>query len=952
MRHCRLASAVPVLLALTAAAASGQQTAPARTPPQPSAPIPLQDPIPFDAAVKTGTLPNGLKYYVRRNTRPANRVLLRLAVKTGSLDEADDQQGLAHMLEHMAFNGSTHFKPGELISYFESTGARLGPHVNAYTAFEETVYMLDLPSDKPEIVDRGLDAMSDFAGGLSLDPKEIDKERGVVIEEWRGGLGAGSRVRDKQIPVLYYHSRYADRIPIGKPDIIRSFPPERLRAFYDMFYRPDRMAIVVVGDADPDQMVAAIQAKFGGLKPRGPNPVPRIDDVPLHKEALVSIVTDPELTQSSVSIIRKRPREYEHTAADYRRDLVQRLFEAMLNERFDELTRRPDARFLGAGMFGGNLSPRVETVGLGANVQSGGVIDGMTAVGVEAKRARQFGFGAAELDRAKKRMSAQYDRAYSERDKTESSSYAQEYLDHFLEAEPSPGIDYEYRLVQQVLPGITAAEVSGLAKELFSDDSRVILVTAPQKPDVKVPTEAQVRTALQSIDSIAVTPWNDTTTNRELLETKPTPGTVRGTKTLDDIGVTVVTFSNGVTAWLKPTDFKNDQVLFSMYSKGGLSLAPPADFPEASLSTAFVGLSGAAGLKALDLQKMLAGKLAGAAATMSASTHGFSGSAAPAELETALQLLYAKFTQPGNDPDAFELLKKQLAAAVVNRLDNPDAVFGDRVEQVNTSDHYTSKPLTVERVNALDRQKMFDFYKQRFANAADFTFFMVGAFKVDDAVPLLARYVGSLPSTGTSTAAFKDMGIHFPSTVVKAEVDKGSEPKSQTVISFFADPPADPQEQERVNAAADVLEISLRDILREDLGQTYTVSAGLSESLPQRGDGHIEIVFGAAPENIESMTARVFAEVKRLQAEGPSDDLLNRAKETARRNYETSLKQNAYWLGRLQAEHLFNQDPSSVLHRLDRINALTRTSVQDAFRTYFPIDRYTVVTLRPAQPGK
>jgi zinc protease len=879
-------------------------------------------------------------------------VFLRLAVKTGSLDEADDQQGLAHMLEHMAFNGSAHFKPGELISYFESTGARLGPHVNAYTAFEETVYMLDLPSDKAEIVDRGLDAMSDFAGGLTLDPKEIDKERGVVIEEWRGGLGAGSRVRDKQIPVLYYHSRYADRLPIGKPDILRSFPPERLRAFYDMFYRPDRMAIVVVGDADPDQMLAAIRTKFGGLKARDGNPVPRVDDVPLHKETLVSVVTDPELTQSSVSVIRKRPREYEHTAGDYRRDLVHRLFEAMLNERFDELTRRPDAKFLGAGMFGGSLSPKVETVGLGANVQSGGVIDGMTAIGIEAKRARQFGFGATELDRAKRRMSAQYERAYSERDKTESSSYAQEYLNNFLEDEPSPGIDYEYRLLKQVLPGITAAEVSGLAKDLFTDDSRVVLVTAPQKPDVRVPAEADVRTALQSIDSVAVTPWNDTSTNRELLETKPTPGTVTATKTIDDIGVTVVTFSNGVSAWLKPTDFKNDQVVFSMYAKGGLSLAPPQDYPEASLSSAFVSLSGAAGLKAVDLQKMLAGKLVGVGATVSASTHGFAGSAAPAELETALQLLYARFTQPGNDPEAFDLLKKQLSAAVVNRLDNPEAVFGDKVEQVNTSDHYTSKPLTVERVNALDRQKMFDFYRQRFSNAADFTFFMVGAFKVDDAVPLLARYVGGLPSTGQSTASFRDMGIHFPSSVVKATVEKGSEPKSQTVISFFADPPPDPQEQERVNAAADVLEISLRDILREDLGQTYTVSAGLSQALPQRGDGHIEIVFGAAPENIDSMTARVLAEVKRLQAEGPSDDLINRAKETARRGYETALKQNGYWLGRLQAEHLFNQDPSLVLHRLDRINALTRASIQDAFKTYFPSDRYTVVTLRPAQPSK
>jgi zinc protease len=940
----------PLIFTLSAAAAGAQQTAPAQAPAGP--PIALDDPIPFDAAVKTGTLPNGLKYYVRQNSRPANRVLLRLAVKTGSLDEADDQQGLAHMLEHMAFNGSTHFKPGELISYFESTGARLGPHVNAYTGFEETVYMLDLPSDKPEIVDRGLDAMSDFAGGLTLDPKEIDKERGVVIEEWRGGLGAASRVRDKQIPVLYYHSRYAERLPIGKPDIIRNYPPERLRAFYDMFYRPDRMALVVVGDADPQKMIDAIQAKFGSLKPRDGNPVPRVNDVPLQKELLVSVVTDPELTQSSVSIIRKRPRQYERTAADYRRDLVQRFFEAMLNERFDELVRRPDAKFLGAGIFGGTLSPKVETVGLGANVQSGGLVAGMTAVGIEAKRARQFGFGAPELDRAKKRMAAQYERAFNERDKTESSSYAQEYLNNFLEDEPSPGIAYEYRLLQQVLPGISASEVSGLAKDLFADDSRVVLVTAPQKPDVKVPTEADVRSALQSVDSVAVTPWNDTSTNRELLETKPAPAAVTGTRTVDDIGVTVVTFANGVDAWLKPTDFKNDQVLFSMYSKGGLSLAPPQDFPEASLSTAFVNLSGAAGLKALDLQKMLAGKLAGASPTMSLSTHGFAGSAAPAELETALQLLYAKFTQPGDDPDAFELLKKQLAAAVVNRLDNPDAVFGDKIEAVNTSDHYTSKPLTVDRVNALDRQKMVDFYKQRFSNAANFTLFMVGAFKVDDVVPLLARYVGSLPSTGTATAAFDDMKIHFPAAVVKAEVDKGSEPKSQTVISFFADPPPDPEAQERISAATDVLEISLRDILREELGQTYTVSAGLSQRLPQRGDGHVEIVFGAAPENMDAMTARVFAEVKRLQAEGPSEDLLNRAKETARRNYETAMKQNAYWLGRLQTEHLFNQDPSLILHRTDRIDQLTRASIQDAFKTYFPLDRYTVVTLRPAKAAK
>src|SRR5258708_2087931 len=354
-----------------------RQRASRQAPAQAPQTVNLQQALPFDDAVKTGTLSNGLKYYVRKNTRPANRVVLRLAVKTGSLDEADDQQGLAHMLEHMAFNGSAHFKPGELVSYFESTGARLGPHVNAQTGFEDTIYMLDLPSDKAEIVGKGLTAFADFAGGLTLDPKEIDKERGVVIEEWRGRLGPRSRIRDKQIPVLFYHSRYADRLPIGKPEILKSFPPARLRAFYDTFYRPSSMAVVAVGDMDPQTLEDMVKAAFAGLSARGPAPPPRKVDVPLHTATLVSVVTDPQVTQSSVSLIRKRPRAPSDKVGDYRRSLVQRFFEQMLNERLDETSRRPDAKFLGAGMGGGGLSQDVETVSLGANVQGGKILDGL-----------------------------------------------------------------------------------------------------------------------------------------------------------------------------------------------------------------------------------------------------------------------------------------------------------------------------------------------------------------------------------------------------------------------------------------------------------------------------------------------------------------------------------------------------------------------------------------------
>jgi zinc protease len=912
-------------------------------------PVDLQQTLPFDAAVKTGTLPNGLKYYVRKNSRPANRVVLRLAVKTGSLDEADDQQGLAHVLEHMAFNGSAHFKPGELISYFESAGARLGPHVNAQTGFEDTIYMLDLPSDKPEIVGKGLTAFADFAGGLTLDPKEIDKERGVVIEEWRGGLGAGSRIRDKQIPVLFYHSRYANRLPIGKPEILKSFPPARLRAFYDTFYRPTSMAVVAVGDMDPQTLEAMVKAAFGGLSARGPAPPARKVDVPLHPETLVSVVTDPEITQSSVSLIRKRPRGPSDKVVDYRRSLVQRFFEQMLNARLDEISRRPDAKFLGAGMGGGGLSQDVETVSLGANVQGGKIVDGLASVALEAKRARELGFSPPEIDRAKKWMAAFYERAYTERDKTESGSFAQEYLNHFLEGEPSPGIELEYRLVQQLLPGITAAEVTALGTVLLADDCRVILATSPQKPDIKVPTADELKAALAAVEATAVTAWNDTTSTRDLVERKPEPAAITATRTVDEVGLTIVRFANGVEAWLKPTDFKNDQVVFALQAKGGTSLAPAPEYFEASLSAAYVNLSGAAGLKALDVQKLLAGKLAGATPFASLSTHGFNGSAAPAQLETALQLLYARFTQPGNDPDAFELLKRQLHSFVVNRLDNPETVFGDKLEEVNTSGHYTSKPLTVDRINALDRVKIMDFYRGRFSNAADFTFFIVGAFKVNEALPLLARYVGGLPSTGTASSDFKDLAIRFPAATERVKVEKGREPKSQTVISFFADPPGDdPMEQERALAATDVLEIALRDILREELGQTYTVSVDLSQGLPQRGGGHVEVSFGAAPENIEKMGARVLQEVQRLQKDGPSEDLVNRAKETARRNYETQLRQNDYWLRRFQAVRMWGQDPAMIAHRLDRIGALTPAAVQDAFKKYFPADRMTVVTLVPA----
>ena len=915
--------------------------------PQPAPAFNLQDTIPFDTAVRRGTLPNGFTYFIRRNARPEKRVALRLAVKAGSLHEADDQQGLAHLIEHMAFNGSAHFKPGELISYFESTGARLGPHVNAYTSFDETVYMLELPTDNAAILTRGFDALADFAGGLTLDPGQIDKERGVVIEEWRGRLGAGQRIQEKQLPLMFYRSRYAERLPIGKPEILRTAPAARLQAYYDAWYRPERMAIVVVGDVDPQQIEESIRKAFGTQKARAAAlPAPDAQ-VPLHSELLVNVATDPELTASSVRLVTKQTAERHDRVGDYRRSLVERLFSDMLNDRFAELARKPDAKFLGAGGGGGSLTPTVHTFSLSARVPDGGLIDGLNVLEIEARRVREHGFNQSELDRNKREMAAYYEQAFNERDKSESSGFADEYVRHFLQGEPAPGIEYEYRLVQSVLPGINLQEVTTLARSRLTDQGRIVLAVQPDKPNLAAPSEGDLRAAITAADKVAVTPWSDTTTTRALVEKIPEPARVESRREIANVGVTVVRFANGVEAWLKPTDFKNDQVVFTMYSLGGASLASPADFVDASLATTYVGFSGAGGLKALDLQRLLAGKLASASPFVSSSTHGINGSAAPADLETALQLLYQFVVAPGDDPEAFALMKRQLEASVANRGRSPGQVFGERIEQINSSNHYTSEPITPEKIAALDRAKMTSFYRARFANASDFTFFMVGTFSVDAAIPLLARYVGGLPSTGKRTAAFKDIGVRFPTKVITERVEKGREPQSRTLISFYADPSPDPIEQERIGAATTVLEIALRDTLREELGQTYTVAVGLAQALPQRGDGHIQVNFGAAPENIQSMADRVLAEVRRLQEQGPSEDLTSRAKESARRTYETALRQNPYWLQRLRTVHMLERDPGEILTRVDRINAVTPQVVQETFRKYFPLDRYTVVTLLP-----
>jgi len=903
-------------------------------------------PLPLDLAIRSGTLPNGITFFIRHNALPNDRVMLRLAVKAGSIDEDDDQRGLAHVLEHMAFNGTAHFKPGELVSYLESIGAQFGAHVNAYTSFDETVYMLDVPTEKPGVLERGFEALSDFAGGLTLDPIEIDRERGVVIEEWRGRLGAGTRMQEPQMKALFGASRYINRVPIGTPEILKSFPPQRLRDFYQSQYRPDRMAVIVVGDIEVAAAEELVRKNFSGM-PSRPAATRPVYEIPSHQETRYVSTSDKEAQASSVTVMYKRPLTELRTMADYRRSLAEGLVFQMINSRFSEIARQPDAPFLGASAGDDTLGRTIEAFSVSARVKDGEITRGLTAITQEMARVRQHGFGEAELDRAKRSTLAGYERAYNERDKSQSGPLAAELIRHYLNAEAAPGIALEVELARKYLSTFTAAELATLAREMVTDNNRVVIASAPEKAGLTAVTEPMLREALTAGTTATVTPWRDEMAGRALLAKAPTPGTVTSSREIPEIGVTVLTLSNGVEVWLKPTDFRNDQIIFTSYSRGGLSLASPADYNNASLSTSLVSLGGFGGFSPTDLSKLLAGKIANASPSLSSTTQGIGGSSTPKDLETALQLVYLEFTAPNEDPTAFALLKQRLEANLANQAQSPGAVFAERVRRVNTMDHYTARALKLEDLPALDAGKMIEFYKQRFTNAADFTFFFVGAFKVEEVTPLLATYLGSLPSRGTRNANFGDMKLQFPTNVVREKVTKGQEPRSQTVMSFFADTGLDELESHRVQAATSVLEMRLRDILREKLGGTYSVSVGYTNTAPQPGYGATSVQFGSAPENVESLTAAVLSEIERLQKEGPSAADVQAVKEQEKNGLQDALLQNGYWLSSLQTVHLLGRDARRIPLRIERAESLSQQNIHDALKKYFPLQRHTIVTLVP-----
>ncbi|MGH7731193.1 MAG: M16 family metallopeptidase, partial [Candidatus Eiseniibacteriota bacterium] len=916
-----------------------------------STPAPT-DSLRLDPGVRTGVLPNGMRYYIQKNAKPEARVSLRLAVGAGSNVEADDQQGLAHFAEHMNFNGSKHFKSAdELVSYLRSIGMRFGADVNGYTIFDETVYLLEVPTDRDSVLDRGLMALSDFAGRATMSDAEIEKERGVVLEEWRLGRGAQERIQRKQWPLVFHGSRYADRLPIGKPEILQKAPAARVREYYREWYTPGRMAVIAVGDIDPAKMERLIREHFRDLPARPDERPTPVFEVPPHAETLVGVATDKELTRADVTIAIKSPRRARRTVADFRRGLVDQLFAGMLNARLDEIAHRSTAPFLYAGAFRFPLGRSLDQFWLSAGVVDGGIEKGLEALLEEAARVRQHGFLERELERAKDELQAANERAYAERDKSESSGFAGQLVDHYLTGDAATGIADRYELTRALLPKITLSDVQRRTPALLRADNRVVLASAPEKPGVTPPTVAALRAVIARAAEARVSAWVDTSAGKPLMATPPSPGTVTARRTIEEIGTTVLTLSNGVEVWLKPTDFKADEILFSGYAYGGLSLADSTRFATGAMANAVLNDAGVGGFKATDLTKMLAGRIVRVNAAYGGYTHGISGSTRPADLETALQLVHLGFRQVTEDPDAYAALQKRLVTLFTDRANSPEQVFNDTVTAVNAGNFYMSRVPTAQEIGAVQLRDVLDFHRKCSTNAADFTFFFAGSFSVDSIAPLLARYLGSLPSTGRRGSAFRPVGPRYPPGIVTKQVRKGVEPKASARITFFTHHGIDELDMHRARAAASILSDHLRETLREMLGGTYGASASVSTLAPLPGYTTATIAFGCAPENVDRMIAATLDEVKTMREQGPSAEDVRKQQEVERRELEVAMKQNATWSGSLQTVHVFGWDPRRIAKRRERIDLLSPENLKESFRAYYPLDRYSVLTLLPQAEG-
>jgi zinc protease len=846
----------------------------------------------------------------------------------------------------MAFNGTKNFKKHEIVDYLESIGMKFGPEINAYTSFDETVYQLQLPSDSSDLVKKGFDILKDWAFNISFENEEIDKERGVIIEESRYRGGARKRMLDKQFPVIFKNSKYARRIPIGKEEILETFEYATLRNFYNDWYRPDLMAVIAVGDIDKEKVKGLIEEHFGEVAAVKNSKERTLFEVPDHKEPLFAIATDPEATGTSVSLLYKHDIEEHKTIEDYRSLLIGNLYHYMINARFSELAKEADPPFMFAYSTAYRMVRTKRFYELTAMVKENGLDRGLETLVTEAERIKQHGFTVSELERAKTDFMRAYEKALAEKDKTQSRRYAQECLNHFLNDEPMPGIEYEFEYAKNLLPSIQVDETNKLVNKYIKDENLVVTVSAPDKEGVMVPDQESLLAIFKSVNSAEISPYVDDVSDAPLIAEVPEPVNIINEKNYDDIAATEIILGNGISVLMKQTDFKNDEIRFRGYSTGGSSLVDDEDYMSARAATSILGESGLGEFNSVQLQKKLAGKIVNVSPYIYGLTEGISGSSAVNDVEIMFQLIYLYFTAPRFDAEAYQSYIARMKGYLANRSASPEAAFYDTLSVTMSQHHFRSRPWSLELLEEIDLARAEKIYKDRFSDTDDFKFIFVGNLDLDEIKRLSKIYLGNLPVTDREET-WKDVGITTPKGVIEKIVYKGIEDKGKVTMVFTGPYQWSRENNYELNSMLDMLEIKLREVIREDKSGTYNVSVYGGGSLYPKEDYSINISWGCDPARVDELTEAVFEQIDSLKITPPKEIYVIKVRETQIRDYETDIKENGYWLNSFYNSYWYGRNLNYLLSHPDLYEMLTAEMMQSAAQKYFDLDNYVRVVLKP-----
>lgn len=905
-----------------------------------------ETPLPSDETVVTGQLPNGFTYFIKQNSTPDNRAVLYLANKVGSILETEEQLGLAHFTEHMAFKGTTNFPKNELIEYLQRAGVKFGADLNAYTGFDETVYQLPIPSDDPELLANGVRILRDWAQNVLMETEEIESERGVIFEEKRQRKGLQQRVQEQTLPILLKGSRYVDRLPIGEERVFMHFDPEVIRGFYRDWYRPDLQAIIAVGDFDVEEMESMIREMFSDLKMPA-NPLERPDyKVELSGENTYLVILDEEITNTSIQIINKYQINPNRTEESLLRSLSGNIFNSLLNTRLGDLRKQSDPPFVSASVQIGSVFTGVGSANITVTPKPGETERAFAAVMTELQRVRQHGFTQSELDRAKHSVLQSQAAAYRERDKIQSSTLADRYLQAFLKDLPYPNTEFYYHFYTNNIDRITLEDVNAHISKFYPEENRDIFVLGPQKEAGNLPSEEQLLAWFDEFGSLQTEAYADVDISGELVPQLPPAGKVVTKERNEAIGTTTLIFSNGLRAVLKPTDFRNDQIMIGSFSKGGSALYGEEDFQSAINAPGIVGQSGLGNFDSKALPRKLTGKQVQVRPYLSDYFEGIGGGSSQEDLETALQLIHLYFTAPRVDADLIEGILKNARENIKNRYQVAGNVFSDTINQIMSGYHWRKAPTTLEKIDEIDAQRSLEIFRERFADAGDFTFVFTGSFDEEKIIPLLETYLGSLPSQGRQEE-IRDIGIESPKGALTKFVREGKEERATVQMIINGDYEYERESGVYFNALQSVLQYRIFERLRNQESGVYSPGVRVNQGRIPTPTYNVSVSFTTDPERVDYMVEVTKEELAKLAAEGPTDEEIAKVVAESTRSFEVNSKRNEYWHNSIMSYLQLEEDPTEILDAEERFKSISASKLKAFAARYLDADRVKTFVLLP-----